>query len=314
MPVPNAIPTTLLTGFLGAGKTTLVNRLLSQNHGRKLMVLVNEFGAVGVDADLIVSDRGSVIEMANGCICCATQGDLKRALRNVAGRPGIDGVLIETSGLADPEPVIAEFDDGELAGRFRLDSVISVIDSDNFDRNLDQAEAAYQQIVCADLLVINKTDLVATGIVDQIAAGLRKLNPAAPQIRASQCDVPMDVIAGSAEPTPRVIPSGHHHKHRDGHHHHSGFTSMVVEPAGPLGRVRLGRWIEALPRSIFRVKGFVRLRGTPGLSTVHVVGARHSIDPSSLMDTAPRLVLIGQDEADLRRAVVDLNDLAQPGA
>ncbi len=308
MTSPTIMPTTLLTGFLGSGKTTLVNRVLSQNHGRRLMVLVNEFGAIGVDADLIVGDQGSVIEMANGCVCCTTQGDLKRALRVVAARPDIEGVLIETSGLADPEPVIAEFDDGDLQRRFRLDSVISVIDADNFDRNLDQAEAAYQQIVCADLLVINKTDLVDSGIVDQIAAGLQRLNPAAPQLRSSWCELPIELIVGTAEPRERTTP----HSHHTGHHHHSGFDSVSVALPGTVGRVDLGRWIEALPRSIYRVKGFVQLRGEMGLATVQVVGARHSITPSHLADTRTRLVLIGQDKVALHSAVADLGTLIGP--
>lgn len=293
------IPVTILTGFLGSGKTTLVNRLLSQNHGRRLMVLVNEFGAVGVDADLIVSDDGTVIEMANGCVCCTTQGDLRRALRDVAGRPDIEAVVIETSGLADPEPVVAEFDNGVLNKTFRLQGVISVIDADNFDRNLDQAEAAYQQIVWADVLVVNKVDLVDAGIVDQIATGLGKLNPAAPQLRSRWCDLPVDLVAGDADRPRRTGPSP---DGSAGGHHHSDFVSVTARLAGPVARADLDRWIEALPTSIFRVKGFVRLQGQDGLATVHVVGARHSINPAHRNDTFARLVMIGRNAADLRQA------------
>ena len=150
---PATIPVTLLTGFLGAGKTTLVNHLLTECHGRRLAVIVNEFGELGIDGALIAGAAGSVIELANGCICCATQGDLRRALQEVVStREGLDGVLIETSGLADPGPVIRDLESIRFAQEIRLDGVVTVLDAENFDRNLDSAEAAFQQITYGDVL------------------------------------------------------------------------------------------------------------------------------------------------------------------
>ena len=191
------LPVTLLTGFLGAGKTTLVNHILSGSHGRKIGVIVNEFGELGIDAALITGASGSVIELANGCICCATQGDLCRSLCDIAAAGGqLEALLIETSGLADPEPVIAELQFGRVAAAFRLDGVITVIDAENFDRNLDYAEAAFQQIVSGDLLVINKVDLVAPESRSSSSKGFARLTRMVASLGAVQCDIPLDIVFG----------------------------------------------------------------------------------------------------------------------
>jgi len=279
------LPVTLLTGFLGSGKTTLVNHILSGSHGRRIGVIVNEFGELGIDAALITGASGSVIELANGCICCATQGDLKRSLRDIAAAgDDIEALLIETSGLADPEPVVVELQSVPIAGAFRLDGVITVIDAENFDRNLDHAEAAFQQIVSGDLLVINKTDLVGPQIPGLIEQGVRKLNAHARFIESVQCEVPLDIVFGIGGHETTSAEHDHHHDHEHdehGHHHsHDDFDSLSLTLDAPVDGERFTEWLEALPDTIFRAKGFVRFAGNDVPVVVHAVGARRSVEPA----------------------------------
>jgi len=284
------IPVTLLTGFLGAGKTTLVNHLLTASHGRKLAVIVNEFGALGIDAALIRGTSGSVIELANGCICCATQGDLRRAVHEVLqAADHLDGLLIETSGLADPEPVVDSLEATRFGKAIRLDGVITVIDAENFDANLDQAEAAYRQIVCGDVLLINKTDLVEAEIPDLIEQGIRHLNPEARVVRCVSCRVPLDVLLGAGRPAATGnAPAALDHDH--------DFQSAVLVSDRPLDPERFDAWLSALPPSIYRAKGFVRFVGQDAPLTVHVVGARRSVEPApaGLAVAGAQLVVIGR--------------------
>jgi G3E family GTPase len=300
------LPVTLLTGFLGAGKTTLVNHILSGSHGRKIGVIVNEFGELGIDAALITGASGSVIELANGCICCATQGDLSRSLCDIAAAGGqLEALLIETSGLADPEPVIAELQFGRVAAAFRLDGVITVIDAVNFDRNLDYAEAAFQQIVSGDLLIINKVDLIAPEIPSLIEQGIRTINPNARFIRAVQCDIPLDIVFGigghvvggrEAGETLDLHEHGHDHEH---HHHgsHDGFESVSFRLDGPLDPERFTSWLDELGPNVFRAKGFVRLVGAESPVVVHLVGSRRSVEPApaGVETQGAALVVIGQE-------------------
>ncbi|CAH1692469.1 GTPase, G3E family [Hyphomicrobiales bacterium] len=301
--IHSTLPVTLLTGFLGSGKTTLVNHILSGHHGLKIGVIVNEFGELGIDAALITGASGSVIELANGCVCCATQGDLRRSLRDIAAnRNDLEALLIETSGLADPEPVIAELQSTGSEGIFRLDGVVTVIDSENFDQNLDHAEAAFQQIVSGDLQIINKVDLVAPEVPALIEQGLRKLNPGARFIEAVKCDVPLDVVLGVARPTSPPANAGHHAHNQpgDGHHHHhghDGFESLVLTLDHAVDPERFARWLETLPTTIFRAKGFVRFVGNEVPVVVHVVGARRSVEsaPAGVATAGVALVVIGHD-------------------
>jgi len=285
---------TLLTGFLGAGKTTLVNQLLTANHGRRVAVIVNEFGELGIDAALIENASGSVIELANGCICCATKGELTQSIQEMlTTNAGVESLLIETSGLVDPAPVIAELESVRFIRETRLDGVVTVIDAENFDRNLDSAEAAFRQIVCGDILMINKIDLVAPGIPDLIETGLRRLNPHARVIRAICCEAPLDLVLGPAR-TSGLDPA---YRRIDGDHIHDGFLSASLSLAAPLDPDRFGRWLESLPVTIFRVKGFVRFAGNTAPCVVHCVGERRLIGtaPNHVVVSGASLVLIGHD-------------------
>ena len=243
------IPVTVLTGYLGAGKTTLLNRILSENHGKKYAVIVNEFGEIGIDNDLIVGADEEVFEMNNGCVCCTVRGDLIRVLQGLMKRQGaagkgFDAIIVETTGLADPGPVAQTFFvDEDVKAKTRLDSVTTLVDAKHVSLRLDDSKEAREQIAFADQIVLNKTDLVSEAELVALEARLRRMNPLAPIHRAQRSNVPLDMILGRGgfdldrivelEPdflNPAHGEPGHvhdedcehdhdHHDHHDHHHH-----------------------------------------------------------------------------------------------
>ena len=190
------IPVTVLTGFLGAGKTTLLNRILTEQHGQKLAVIENEFGEVGVDHQLVIQGEEELFEMNNGCICCSVRGDLIRILSRLMKRKDrLDGILIETTGLADPGPVAQTFfTDEEMKTRYRLDSIVTVVDAKHIWLHLDDSPEAKKQIGFADVLILNKTDLVPPAELDKLEKRIRHINAAAKIHRARNCDVPLAAV------------------------------------------------------------------------------------------------------------------------
>src|SRR6267378_982464 len=177
MKSPERIPVTLLTGFLGAGKTTLLNHLLSQKHGYKCAIIINEFGAISIDNQLVVGADEEILELNNACLCCRVRGDLVRSLADLLRKQKrFDYVLIETTGLADPNPVIHTFKASELADNFRLDGVVTVVDARNIRKELDDGPEPRAQIAAADTIILNKTDLVSTAELERLEARIRKMN------------------------------------------------------------------------------------------------------------------------------------------
>jgi G3E family GTPase len=191
-------PVTVLTGYLGAGKTTLLNRILSEDHGKRYAVIVNEFGEVGIDNDLIVGADEEVFEMNNGCVCCTVRGDLIRVLSGLMKRKGrFDAIIVETTGLADPGPVAQTFFvDEDVRARTQLDSVTTVVDAKHLPLRLKDSREAAEQIAFADQIILNKTDLVTAGELAAVEAAIRTLNPLAPIHRAQRSDVPLETILG----------------------------------------------------------------------------------------------------------------------
>ncbi|WP_426010869.1 CobW family GTP-binding protein [Caulobacter sp. DWR2-3-1b2] len=234
------IPVTVLTGYLGAGKTTLLNRILTEEHGKKYAVIVNEFGEVGIDNDLVVGADEEVFEMNNGCVCCTVRGDLIRVLQGLMKRQktqggrGFDAIIVETTGLADPGPVAQTFFvDEDVKARTYLDSVTAVVDAKHILLRLGDSKEAVEQIAFADQIVLNKTDLVSEDDLRHVEARIKRINPLAPIHRAQRSNVPLDAIIGKhsfdleriTELEPEFLnpghgEAGHVHDEQCGHDHH----------------------------------------------------------------------------------------------
>src|SRR5438034_5461496 len=236
-PAPEKLPVTVLTGYLGAGKTTLLNRILSEPHGKKYAVIVNEFGEIGIDNDLIVGADEEVFEMNNGCVCCTVRGDLVRIIEGLMRRKGkFDAIIVETTGLADPAPVAQTFFVDENVGRkTKLDAVVTVADAKWLKERLKDAPEAKNQIAFADVILINKTDLVTPAELREVEARIRGINPYAKLHRTQRSQIPLDQVLGrNAFDLDRILDiepeflhadgqdhdHGHDHDHGDGHHHH----------------------------------------------------------------------------------------------
>jgi G3E family GTPase len=227
--MPDKIPVTVLTGYLGAGKTTLLNRILSEPHGQKYAVIVNEFGEIGIDNDLVVGADEEVFEMNNGCICCTVRGDLVRIIDGLMRRKGkFDAIIVETTGLADPAPVAQTFFMDENIGRkTKLDAVVTVADARWLQDRLRDAPEAKNQIAFADVILINKTDLVKPDELAEVEARIRGINPYARLHKTQRANIPIDeVLHRNAfdldrilEIEPSFLETGDH-AHGHGHHHH----------------------------------------------------------------------------------------------
>lgn len=271
------IPVTVLTGFLGAGKTTLLNRLLREAHGKRYAVIVNEYGELGIDGSLVVGADEEVYELNNGCVCCKLRGDLIRVASNLVRRPGgFDGIVIETSGLADPAPVVQTFYfDDLLRQHTRLDSVICVVDPRHLAAQLRDAPEAGAQLAQADLVLLNKADLADNTTLDDAERAVQQLNPSAELRRSTHGDVPLACLLDRGAfdisrlrvPAPRLglpAPARLYRKPDDGQHS-EGLVSVSLSFARPLDRSRFLPWLQRLVTErgadLLRAKGIVAFDG-----------------------------------------------------
>ena len=302
----NLIPVTVLTGYLGAGKTTLLNRILTENHGRKYAVIINEFGELGVDNDLVVDTDEEVFEMNNGCICCTVRGDLIRIVGGLMKRRDkFDGIIIETTGLANPAPVAQTFfvDDGVRA-RTRLDAIVTVVDAKNLPaRLLDSAEAA-DQIAFADVIVLNKTDLVTTEELEAVETQIRAINRFAVIHRTQRSAVAIaDVLDQGAFDLNRVLEHTPGFLTEDEHEHNDDINSMSFELEAPVDPEKFNAWIGVLlaerGQDLLRTKGILAYKGEDrrfAFQAVHMIADGAFIGPWKEGDPrTSRIVFIGRN-------------------
>lgn len=333
---PAQIPVTVLTGYLGAGKTTLLNRILSENHGKRYAVIVNEFGEIGIDNDLIVESDEEIYEMNNGCVCCTVRGDLIRVVEGLMRRPGrFDAIVVETTGLADPVPVAQTFFmDDDVRSKTRLDAVVALVDAKHLPLRLKDSREAEDQIAFADVVVLNKVDLVNEDELRQVEATIRAINPAAKIHRTERSGVDLaNVLDRGAFDLNRVLVNDPHfleeaHDHDHGHdhvcgpdcdhdhdHHAHGHDHGSVSPihdvtvqsislrGGEMDPKRFFPWLEKITQAegpnILRLKGIIALKDDPDryvVQGVHmIIEGDHQRPWKDGEKHETRLVFIGRD-------------------
>jgi len=332
---PAQIPVTVLTGYLGAGKTTLLNRILTENHGQRYAVIVNEFGEVGIDNDLLVESDEEIFEMNNGCICCTVRGDLIRTVQNLMKRKGaFDAIIVETTGVADPAPVAQTFFmDDDVRAAAKLDAVVAVVDARHVQQRLEDTKEAEDQIAFADVILVNKTDLVSPEELAAVEARIRSINPYAVLHRSERCGIEIaEVLDRGAFDLDRILSldphflehghhahecgadcdHDHHHDHGHDHHHHEGHEHGHRDPhsvnsisltAGDLDPDMFFPWVNQVTQiqgpNILRMKGILAFKGDPQryvIQGVHmIVEGDHQRDWKDDEPRVSRLVFIGRD-------------------
>ncbi|MEX0345350.1 MAG: GTP-binding protein [Rhizobiaceae bacterium] len=332
------IPVTVLTGYLGSGKTTLLNRILSEDHGKRYAVIVNEFGEIGIDNDLIVESDEEIYEMNNGCVCCTVRGDLIRVVEGLMRRPGrFDAIVVETTGLADPAPVAQTFFmDDDVRSKTELDAVVALADAKHLPLRLQDSREAEDQIAFADVVLINKTDLVSEEELSAVEKRIRQINPSAQIHRSERAVIDLSsVLDRGAFDLTRALdndPQFLDHDHPDhvcspgcdhGHdHHHHGHVSAVADihdatvgsvslRAGPLDPKRFFPWIQKTTQidgpNILRLKGIIAFDGDEDRYVVQgihmIVEGDHQRAWRPDEKRESRIVFIGRDldEEKLRR-------------
>ena len=282
----DAVPVTILTGFLGAGKTTLLNHLVSQSHGYKCAIIINEFGAISIDNQLVVGVDEEILELNNGCLCCRVRGDLIKSLHDLQNKKKrFDYVVIETTGLASPSPIAYTFRSSDLAENFRLDGIVTVVDAKHLDKELGDSPETAAQIAFADVLLLNKIDLVSSVDLDKISDRLRRINPLVRihrtqnaevqvehilNIRARELTAPLSFPEQDHEDHRRDEQSSTHHHEEEGGEHHphahdEDVASFYLVEERPVELKKVEAWLTEVIRtmgaSIYRSKGILHIKG-----------------------------------------------------
>lgn len=308
------LPVTIITGFLGSGKTTLLNHILQDCQDLKVAVLVNEFGDIDIDSQLLVSVEEDMVQLSNGCICCTINDDLVEAVYSILERnEKVDHLVIETTGIADPLPIALTFAMPPLRNLTQLDSIVTLVDAEAFSPQHFESEAALNQVSYADIIVLNKTDLAAPQQVDTLEAWVREQKGEARILRSQNSNIPLPLILdtnlfqperyATAAKAMTKTTHDHHDPHCHDHHHHSnhlvndGFVSMAFESEQPFDLDKFQDWLaDDLSENVFRAKGFLWFGTITPRYIFQLSGKRYTLDADK-WPAAPKtqLVLIGRE-------------------
>lgn len=297
------LPVTILTGFLGSGKTTLLRRILEEEHGLRIGVILNEFGEISIDGELVNMPEGGLMQLSNGCLCCTVREDFEQAARELLQRAqALDYLVVETSGVADPRQVTELFVQRVFHEELRLDGVVTLVDGAEYWRNFQRSQTAAHQIGSADILLLNKVDLIDEAERERILLDLRRYNPAAPCLLTTHAQVPLarilDVHAFRPELWDPRLPNAETEAHHSHHLEEDGIQSVSFQLQQPLDLAAFRDWLQDMPETLFRAKGVLWVVDEPQRVIFHQVGQRQTLflerdwDPDE--PRLSKIVLIGK--------------------